>query len=52
MAEARLTTRGRVTLPPEMRKALQLVPGDRLRFKTLKDGTVVISRADRQKDKI
>jgi AbrB family looped-hinge helix DNA binding protein len=40
MSETRMTSRGRITLPREVRVALNLKPGDRVRFLPQEDGTV------------
>ncbi len=42
MAIATLTTRGRVTLPKELRVAANLQPGDRIQFTVLADGTIIV----------
>ena len=43
-----LTSKGRVTLPKELRASLGVKPGDKLTLSQLSDGTVVI-RVKRQK---
>ena len=40
--ETQLTTKGRVTLPREIRDCLGLKPGDKLTFTMLSEGTVVV----------
>jgi AbrB family looped-hinge helix DNA binding protein len=40
MSETRMTSRGRITLPREVRVTLNLRPGDRIRFLPQEDGTV------------
>lgn len=40
--EVMVTSKGRITLPKAMRVALGLVPGTRLDFIRLQDGTVII----------
>ena len=42
MSEATLTSKGRVTLPREIRQKLGLVAGDKLAFHLRSDGTTVI----------
>lgn len=39
----RLTTKGQVTVPKEIRKALGLVPGSRVRF-TIRNGRCVLEK--------
>lgn len=43
-----LTSKGRVTLPKELRASLGVKPGDKLTLSQLSDGTLVI-RVKRQK---
>jgi AbrB family looped-hinge helix DNA binding protein len=43
LARATLTTRGRVTIPQEVRDALEVRPGDEIRF-TLENGTAILTR--------
>lgn len=45
--QRRLTAKGQVTLPREVRKALGLQPGDSVSFEIAKDGSVSIFRAER-----
>jgi AbrB family looped-hinge helix DNA binding protein len=40
MSTARLTTKGQLTVPKEIRERLDLKPGDRVEFVVLPDGTV------------
>jgi AbrB family looped-hinge helix DNA binding protein len=40
MSEIRMTSRGRITLPREVRVSLNLKAGDRIRFLPQQDGTV------------
>ena len=42
MAIATLTTRGRVTLPKEIRTGANIEPGDRIQFTVLADGTIIV----------
>ena len=42
MAEATLTSKGQVTIPAEIRKAMRLAAGERVVFTQLDDGTTVI----------
>jgi antitoxin PrlF len=42
MPTARLTSKGQVTIPKEVRKAMGLRTGDRLAFRLHQDGTAVI----------
>jgi AbrB family looped-hinge helix DNA binding protein len=42
MAESRLTTRGRTTVPAEVRKALGVKPGTRLVWHVMPDGKVLV----------
>jgi antitoxin PrlF len=42
MPTAKLTSKGQVTIPKEVRKALGLRTGDRLVFRLHQDGTAVI----------
>ncbi|MBJ9658615.1 type II toxin-antitoxin system PrlF family antitoxin [Burkholderia multivorans] len=42
MAESRLTTRGRTTVPAEVRKALGAKPGTRLVWHVMPEGEVLI----------
>jgi antitoxin PrlF len=42
MAESRLTTRGRTTVPARVRKALGLTPGTRLVWHVMPEGEVLI----------
>jgi antitoxin PrlF len=38
--EATVTSKGQITVPNDLRKALDISPGDRLRFVRTKDGSV------------
>lgn len=42
MPTARLTSKGQITVPRDVRKALGLRTGDRLAFRVLKDGSVLV----------
>lgn len=42
MAESRLTTRGRTTVPADLRKALAVKPGTRLVWHVMPDGRVLV----------
>ena len=42
MANATLTTRGRVTLPKEIRTGAHIKPGDRIQFTVLADRTIIV----------
>lgn len=44
MSESSLTTKGQTTLPKAVRHALELRPGDRLRYIILDDGQVRLMR--------
>jgi antitoxin PrlF len=48
MADATLTTKGQTTIPKEVRERLGLVPGDKLVFTTLSDGTVIMRAKTRR----
>jgi len=41
----RLTTKGQVTIPKQVRDALHLMPGDRVDFHVNGDGQVVVRKA-------
>lgn len=43
-----MTSRGRITLPKELRDQLGLVPGSRLAFSLLSDGSVVLRVKNRR----
>lgn len=45
MTESTVTTKGQTTLPKAVRQALDLTPGDRLRYVILDDGEVRLMRA-------
>jgi AbrB family looped-hinge helix DNA binding protein len=42
MPSAKLTSKGQITIPKEVRKALGLHTGDRLAFRLHDDGTVLV----------
>ncbi len=42
MPSAKLTSKGQITIPKEVREALGLRTGDRLAFRLQQDGTVVV----------
>jgi AbrB family looped-hinge helix DNA binding protein len=42
MPDAAVTTKGQITIPVDIRRALRLREGDRVVFTTLPDGTVVM----------
>lgn len=43
---AKITSKGQVTIPSRVRKALRVGTGDVLRWDTRDDGTVVVSRVE------
>lgn len=45
MSESTITIKGQTTLPKSVRQALDLGPGDRLRYVVLDDGQVRLMRA-------
>lgn len=45
MPTAKMTTRGRVTVPREIRERLGLRPGDRVEFRVTEGGEVVVEAA-------
>ncbi|WP_062564099.1 AbrB/MazE/SpoVT family DNA-binding domain-containing protein [Paracoccus aminovorans] len=44
MSESTITIKGQTTLPKAVRQALELAPGDRLRYVILDDGQVRLMR--------
>jgi antitoxin PrlF len=44
MYHAKVTSKGQITLPAELRKKLKLVPGSRVDFEERPDGSFVIRR--------
>lgn len=42
MSEATMTSKGQITIPAEIRKAMGLTPGERVIFTQLHDGTTVM----------
>lgn len=47
MSESTVTTKGQTTLPKAVRQALDLGPGDRVRYVILNDGQVRLMRTRR-----
>ena len=47
MSEARLTSKGQITIPADIRKALGLGAGERVVFTRLDDGTTVMRNKTR-----
>ena len=47
MSEARLTSKGQITIPADIRKALGLSTGERVVFTRLDDGTTVMRNKTR-----
>jgi len=46
MKEVKVTSRGQVTIPKEIREALGLRPGDRIVFEKTEEGVVISKRMD------
>ncbi len=46
--ETTVTSKGQITLPNAMRQALNLAPGDRVRFKRGADGEIVMAARKRR----
>lgn len=46
--EATVTSKGQITLPRAMRQALNLAPGDRVRFTRSGDGAIVLAARKRR----
>lgn len=46
MKEVKVTSRGQVTIPKEIREALGVQPGDRLIFELSADGVVIHKRVE------
>lgn len=42
MPSSKITAKGQITLPVEVRRALKVRPGDRVSFRTARDGTVTV----------
>lgn len=42
MASAKLTSKGQITIPKEIREALRVQPGDRLSFRRTREGSIVV----------
>lgn len=47
MPEAKITSKGQVTVPKSVREALELKTGDRVNFVVLDDGRVMMHRRNR-----
>lgn len=47
-----VTSRGRITLPKAMRTAMGLLPGARLTFTQLQDGTVIMAVRHRKTEEL
>ena len=47
MINAKVTSKGQITLPAELRAKLSLVPGSRVQFEELPDGSFLIRRKTR-----
>lgn len=47
MPEASVTSKGRITIPPEIREAMKLEPSDKVVFTLLPNGTTVIRPKNR-----
>ena len=47
--EATVTSKGQITVPNDLRKALDISPGDRLRFVRTKDGSVRLEARKRRR---
>jgi AbrB family looped-hinge helix DNA binding protein len=45
IATLRMTTRGRMTIPKQVRELMKLQPGDRLEFERQPDGGYLITKA-------
>lgn len=48
MPQATMTTKGQITIPADVRKALNLIAGDKVVFITRESGEVVIYPANRE----
>lgn len=46
--ETTVTAKGQITLPSAMRQALNLAPGDRIRFQRRADGEIVVATRKRR----
>lgn len=42
MPSSTITSKGQITLPVEVRRTLGLRPGDRVSFRTARDGSVIV----------
>ncbi|HEY6986613.1 MAG TPA: AbrB/MazE/SpoVT family DNA-binding domain-containing protein [Rhodanobacteraceae bacterium] len=47
MADATVTSQGQITIPVEIRRAMNLKPGDRVRFTVLANGTTIMRAKNR-----
>jgi AbrB family looped-hinge helix DNA binding protein len=47
MADATITSQGQITIPVEIRRAMNLKPGDRVRFTVLANGTTIMRAKNR-----
>lgn len=45
MSEARLSSKGQITVPRDIRERLKLKPGDKLQFRIADNGQVVVEAA-------
>jgi AbrB family looped-hinge helix DNA binding protein len=52
MAESAVTSKGQITIPVEVRRAMGLKPQDRVVFTLLPDGTTVMRAKTRALDKL
>ena len=43
---AKITTKGQITVPVEIRQLLNVKPGDKLRFERKPDGTIFVHKED------
>lgn len=46
MRTSKITTKGQVTIPQELRRLLGVMPGDKISFEARDDGQVVIKKID------
>lgn len=47
MSEAKITSKGSITIPADIRKGLGVATGDRMVFSRLEDGTVILRAKSR-----
>ncbi|WP_295524913.1 AbrB/MazE/SpoVT family DNA-binding domain-containing protein [uncultured Pseudacidovorax sp.] len=52
MFKASMTSKGRITIPANIRRQMRLSPGDRVVFTTLDDGTTVIRAQTRSRKEL